>query len=310
MVPFTGVVLCGGASRRMGEDKARLVIDGEPMARRVASALREAGASEVYAVGGDPTALGDLGLAVVPDDRPGEGPFPATLTALRHAGEAVVVVLSCDLVRPSRRAVERLVEALQAAPDVLGAVPVVDGHHQWTHVAWRRSALGPLQEAHADGARSLRRAAGALALCEVVDLDPADLVDADTPADLPTRSAERGAGTGNLRPMDIPEIDVTELASRRAEGAPLIDVREVDEFAEAHVPGAVLIPLGEVVERVDEIPTDQTVYVICARGARSAKAVAHYRAQGSDAVNVAGGTLAWIDAGEPTDAVTSGAGGA
>jgi rhodanese-related sulfurtransferase len=38
--------------------------------------------------------------------------------------------------------------------------------------------------------------------------------------------------------------------------------------------------------------------------------VAHYRAQGIDAVNVAGGTLAWIDAGQPTDAVTSGAGGA
>ena len=110
--------------------------------------------------------------------------------------------------------------------------------------------------------------------------------------------------------MDIPEIDVAELASRRAEGAALIDVREVDEFAEAHVPGALLIPLGEVVERVDEIPTDQTVYVICARGARSAKAVAHYRAQGIDAVNVAGGTLAWIDAGHPTDAVASGAGGA
>ena len=66
-------------------------------------------------------------------------------------------------------------------------------------------------------------------------------------------------------------------------------------------PGAHLIPLGEVVERIDEVPTGQTVYVICARGARSAKAVGHYRAQGIDAVNVAGGTLAWIDAGLPTD---------
>ena len=110
--------------------------------------------------------------------------------------------------------------------------------------------------------------------------------------------------------MDIPEIDVAQLAARWGEGVSLIDVREVDEFAEAHVPGAHLIPLGEVVERIDEVPRDRTVYVICARGARSAKAVGHYRAQGIDAVNVAGGTRAWIDAGQPTDVVAPEAGGA
>ena len=100
---------------------------------------------------------------------------------------------------------------------------------------------------------------------------------------------------------DIPEIDVTELADRRAAGAPLIDVREDDEYAEARVAGARHIPLGEVVERVDEVPRDGTVYVICARGGRSGKAVEFYRSQGIDAVNVAGGTLGWIDAGLPTE---------
>jgi rhodanese-related sulfurtransferase len=78
-------------------------------------------------------------------------------------------------------------------------------------------------------------------------------------------------------------------------------VREPDEHEEARVPGAALIPLGEVPDRLGEVPTDQTVYVICARGGRSAKAVEHYRSQGIDAINVAGGTLAWIDAGHPTD---------
>lgn len=101
---------------------------------------------------------------------------------------------------------------------------------------------------------------------------------------------------------DIPEIDVVELAARRADGAPVIDVREDDEFTEARVPGARHIPLGEVVERIDEVPTEGTVYVICARGGRSARAVAHFRTQGIDAVNVAGGTLGWIDAGYPIEA--------
>jgi rhodanese-related sulfurtransferase len=111
----------------------------------------------------------------------------------------------------------------------------------------------------------------------------------------------------SLRPMDIPEIDVAELARQREAGAPLIDVREDDEFATARVPGAHHIPLAEVPERIDEVPSAGTVYVICAKGARSARAAEHYRRHGIDAVNVAGGTLEWIDAGLPTE---SGAGDA
>ncbi len=101
--------------------------------------------------------------------------------------------------------------------------------------------------------------------------------------------------------MDVPEIDVMRLAELREQGVPLIDVREDDEFAEARVPGAVHIPLRDVAERVEEVPSDGTVYVICARGHRSAKAAEHLRSVGIDAVNVAGGTIAWIDAGLPTD---------
>lgn len=100
---------------------------------------------------------------------------------------------------------------------------------------------------------------------------------------------------------DIPEIDVHELQARQGEAAALIDVREDDEFADAHVPGARHIPLGQIPERIGEVPAEGTVFVICARGGRSAKAVEHLRAHGIDAVNVAGGTLAWIDAGLPVD---------
>lgn len=101
---------------------------------------------------------------------------------------------------------------------------------------------------------------------------------------------------------DIPEIDVASLASRHAEGVPVIDVREPAEFAAGRVPGAQHIPLSELVERIDEVPVDGTVYVICARGGRSARAVQHFRSLGIDAVNVAGGTVGWMEAGLPTDA--------
>jgi rhodanese-related sulfurtransferase len=100
---------------------------------------------------------------------------------------------------------------------------------------------------------------------------------------------------------DVPEIDVTELARVRTEGAVLIDVREPDEYDAAHVPGAQLIPLGTVPERLDEVPASAgRVYVICAKGGRSYRAAEFYRAQGIDAVNVAGGTTAWVEGGHPT----------
>lgn len=100
--------------------------------------------------------------------------------------------------------------------------------------------------------------------------------------------------------MAVPEIDIPTFAARQAEGVTVIDVREPDEYTEAHVPGARLIPLGEVAERAEEVPDGETVYVVCARGARSMRAAEHLAGLGRDVVNVSGGTIAWIEAGHPT----------
>ncbi|HMQ27950.1 MAG TPA: rhodanese-like domain-containing protein [Acidimicrobiales bacterium] len=96
----------------------------------------------------------------------------------------------------------------------------------------------------------------------------------------------------------VPEIDVHTLAERR--DVPLVDVREANEYAEGHVPGAVLVPMSEIADRVDELPTGGEVFLICRSGARSLRVAEHLRDQGIDAVNVAGGTLAWVEAGHPT----------
>ena len=99
--------------------------------------------------------------------------------------------------------------------------------------------------------------------------------------------------------MTVPEIDIAEAARRHAAGATIIDVREPGEYTEGHVPGAPLIPLGDVMERVDEFPATDEVLIICKSGGRSRQAAQYLRGQGIDAINIAGGTMGWIEAGHP-----------
>lgn len=85
--------------------------------------------------------------------------------------------------------------------------------------------------------------------------------------------------------------------------AVLIDVREAWEWHQQRVPGAVLIPLGELSQRLDEVPADRDVYVHCRLGGRSGKAVEFLHQHGRPrAVNVEGGIEAWNKAGLPTEA--------
>jgi rhodanese-related sulfurtransferase len=97
----------------------------------------------------------------------------------------------------------------------------------------------------------------------------------------------------------VREIDVNGFAAALAAGAPVIDVRDGDEYVTGHVPGAELIPLGTLQARVHEVPRNGPVYVICASGGRSAAAAQFLTSAGVDAISVAGGTSAWAGTGHP-----------
>ncbi len=94
------------------------------------------------------------------------------------------------------------------------------------------------------------------------------------------------------------EVSIDQLQQSLAEGAFLIDVREDSEYQSGHVPGAKHIPLGSLGERLNEIPKDQEIWVICQSGGRSMKAANALEDLGYSAVSVAGGTGAWIQAGK------------
>ena len=100
--------------------------------------------------------------------------------------------------------------------------------------------------------------------------------------------------------MTNPEIGVGELAERLRDGARLIDVREPDEYSSGQVPGAVSVTLATVPDQLDLFRGEGPVYVICQSGGRSRRACEFVEAHGIDAVNVEGGTGAWIASGRET----------
>jgi rhodanese-related sulfurtransferase len=102
------------------------------------------------------------------------------------------------------------------------------------------------------------------------------------------------------RTEPVPQVTVDEFEPVVERREVIVDVRMPDEYEEAHVPGAILLPLPELPDRFGEIPDSDVVHVICRSGARSHKACEFLMAQGRAAVNVAGGTLAWLESGRST----------
>lgn len=97
------------------------------------------------------------------------------------------------------------------------------------------------------------------------------------------------------------ETTVDQFAAALDQGAPVIDVREPAEFREGHVHGATNIPMGQLTARLGEIDPHRPVHVVCASGNRSSAMADVLTANGFDAMDVAGGTRAWIRSGRPIE---------
>ena len=97
----------------------------------------------------------------------------------------------------------------------------------------------------------------------------------------------------------VREIDVDALENRSPD-AVVLDVREPEEYAHGHVPGAINLPQADLASRLDEVPRDRPVITVCQRGIRSLRAAQFLMQMGIDQVaSVKGGTVAWQRAGKP-----------
>ncbi len=219
-----GIVLTGGASRRMGKDKATLDVGGVPLARRAAEAL-SAATSLALEVG-----PGTTGLPSVNEEPRGSGPLAAVVAGwtelVRRSGEKQpAVVLACDLpaVTPG------LVAWLAGRPGDASVVPVVDGVPQPLCARWAVVDLERAGALLAGGERSLRQVFGPGT--EFVTEDEVD----------------RAAGRGLTRDVDTPE-DLARLAlAPPSEGEDWVGLARGALAVEAAVAWATLPRCGAVV---------------------------------------------------------------
>jgi molybdopterin-guanine dinucleotide biosynthesis protein A len=177
---MAGVLLTGGASRRMGIDKARLVVNGETLAVRSARVLA-AVCDPVIEVG-----LAVSGLPAVREEPPGGGPLAGLLAGVGALGEPLsVVLLACDLANISAPVLQLLVDR----PGSGTVIPVVDGRPQYACARYGAAAFEAARAALQRGDASLRAIAGSE--CEYVSeadwlgvATALTFADVDTPEDL------------------------------------------------------------------------------------------------------------------------------
>lgn len=131
---WTGVVLAGGKSTRMGQDKALLVVDGRPMLARAIDQLRPH-VRELLVIG-DPRKYGAFHPDVVPDDLEGLGPLGGIVTAMGHARHDRLLVLACDVIGVNAALFQRLQRGLPDEGDAFvprheGLIePLVAAYHR------------------------------------------------------------------------------------------------------------------------------------------------------------------------------------
>jgi len=146
------IVLAGGRSRRMGTDKSMLPVAGRPMIEHICRQLQGT-FTRVLISANDAEKFSFLGLDVIPDRIPDQGPLMAVASALEASESELNLVVSCDIPRIGLPVARRL---LVEAGEADAVIPVTEDERQQPLFAvYRRSARRCMEQALASGARRL-----------------------------------------------------------------------------------------------------------------------------------------------------------
>ncbi len=136
-IPFTGYVLAGGQSTRMGRDKALLEIGGRPLIQTAVDLL--SALTDRVVILGPSERYGFLGVPVVPDRVPSRGPLSALYTGLERSGTDVNLFLACDMPLMQGTFLKLLLERAPLADAVL--MRLGDGSLEPLCAVYNRSCL-------------------------------------------------------------------------------------------------------------------------------------------------------------------------
>ncbi len=142
----SAAIMAGGKSKRMGQDKAWIELDGEPLIRRVANVLAQV-ADEVIIVANDPK-YATLGLRVVPDRFPDGGALGGIATGLSAATHDRVLVAACDMPFLSTEVWRVLLDHRYEA-DVV--IPKIGGEFETLHALYTKACLASMERSLAAG---------------------------------------------------------------------------------------------------------------------------------------------------------------
>ena len=142
----SAAIMAGGKSKRMGQDKAWIELDGEPLIRRVANVLAQV-ADEVIIVANDPK-YATLGLRVVPDRFPDGGALGGIATGVSAATHDRVLVAACDMPFLSAEVWRVLLDHRYEA-DVV--IPKIGGEFETLHALYTKACVAPMERALAAG---------------------------------------------------------------------------------------------------------------------------------------------------------------
>lgn len=211
----TALILAGGASRRMGQDKARVLLGEQTLLQRVSAIVQPLFAEVIVSVR-QPRA--DCHLKQVCDDPRHAGPLAGLAAGLAHSKTPWLFVVACDMPFITRQLIENIDKFREGVDAV---VPVVQGYPQPMAAFYATRCLGALREILDDSGRhSLRELLDRLNVRYVneADLRETDLrsfFDLDTPEDLALAE-----NTTDLRAGKPLTAEITEISAPAAANSP------------------------------------------------------------------------------------------
>ena len=176
-----GVVLAGGRSSRMGTPKASLAWEGGTLLSHLVGVVGAGTGGEVVVVRAPGQELPAVDARVVEDEEEGRGPLMGIAAGLAALDADAVFVAAVDLPRLTPAVVARVVAALGAGDDAV--VPVTDRDHPLAAAYRRAPALAAAQHLLGEGERRAMALLGALRVKRIDDVDPAALLNVNSPED-------------------------------------------------------------------------------------------------------------------------------